>query len=364
VAAQRFPERKPTGFVCAQCQRTVSDRRLQLLMAHVGEWFACETTGCDWLQIRTPQARFEFAPRTVARAHHAWPLRGEPRFLVPEPSEPNSRDEHPGDTTVAGRPNRPSGRAPGAIVTWNLRPVARPVSRDATPLGSRLRASELERNLISVPLPRGSMRGRLARLPGVASLRGYLAGGILVTTLLVLSMVGWSRPAPEVSETPRGSGISGAPEAVLNQRTLESDLALSPASAAVDAPQDSGAAARFEDPSASPAPDAANDPGGEEGGAEAGGDEEAFAEEAFAEEQLAGGPSALVGVVTPPGAYQAASMHQEPSTSAPMIQLVPGGELVHLLGERAVGGGYPWARVRTADGHEGWVIDWAITVLD
>jgi hypothetical protein len=41
-----------SGYVCARCQKPVSKTRAALLYAHRGEWFACETPWCDWVQIR------------------------------------------------------------------------------------------------------------------------------------------------------------------------------------------------------------------------------------------------------------------------------------------------------------------------
>jgi hypothetical protein len=121
----------------------------------------------------------------------------------------------------------------------------------------------------------------------------------------------------------------------------------------VDAPLTESAVAALEDVSA---PATESDP---EEAAEAATEVDAGAEEQDAEE-----PRPLLGIVTPPGGYQAASMHDTPSTSAPMLGLVPGGEAVQLLGSNATGDGYPWVLVRTADGGEGWVIAWAITVSD
>jgi hypothetical protein len=66
------------------------------------------------------------------------------------------------------------------------------------------------------------------------------------------------------------------------------------------------------------------------------------------------------GTTRPPARYRGASLHTRPATSAPLVTMVPAGATVVLLGESTVGSGYRWMRVRTAQGHEGWMIARAI----
>ena len=69
---------EPSGYVCAQCQNPVTTGRLQTMMANPGEWFACETAWCDWVQIRTLRGQFEFSSEANARTNDI-PLCGAPR---------------------------------------------------------------------------------------------------------------------------------------------------------------------------------------------------------------------------------------------------------------------------------------------
>jgi hypothetical protein len=64
--------------------------------------------------------------------------------------------------------------------------------------------------------------------------------------------------------------------------------------------------------------------------------------------------------VRPPGRFRAASLHAQPSTSATTVAMLQAGALIQLLGETVNGGGYTWARIRNADGLEGWLIAAAI----
>jgi hypothetical protein len=73
-----------------------------------------------------------------------------------------------------------------------------------------------------------------------------------------------------------------------------------------------------------------------------------------------GGQPVAVGRVQPPGRLQAASLHVQPSTSASTVTMVRAGTVVELLGETASGSGYTWARIRTPQGLEGWLIAAAI----
>jgi len=75
---KREPEPESSGFVCARCHRPVSKSRTAALYAHRGEWFACETPWCDWVQIRSLRGHVEFSSEEQARTHQI-PLRGEPR---------------------------------------------------------------------------------------------------------------------------------------------------------------------------------------------------------------------------------------------------------------------------------------------
>jgi hypothetical protein len=75
------------------------------------------------------------------------------------------------------------------------------------------------------------------------------------------------------------------------------------------------------------------------------------------------GPVRL-GFAAPPAGYESVSMHVAPSTSAARVTSVPTGEAVQLLGQSATGDGYAWARVRSGDGREGWLIAGALRVPD
>jgi hypothetical protein len=55
---------EPTGFVCAQCQSSLSQERAQ-----PGVWFACESAWCDWVQIRTFRGQLEFCSEADARTN-------------------------------------------------------------------------------------------------------------------------------------------------------------------------------------------------------------------------------------------------------------------------------------------------------
>jgi hypothetical protein len=76
--ARKESQMELSRLACAQCQTPVSKDRFQLLSAHPGQWFACETDYCDWVHVRTYRGQIEFSSQADARVH-AIPLRGEPR---------------------------------------------------------------------------------------------------------------------------------------------------------------------------------------------------------------------------------------------------------------------------------------------
>jgi hypothetical protein len=316
-----FPEPKPSGLICAHCKHPVSEERLRLLRAHTGEWFACETDGCTWVQIRTPRARFEFVAGAVARLHEC-PLQGQPR-RIRAPS-------------LNGGSEQPANRQPGVRGTPVDPPVIleRPASDAVHPASEqesssrRLARSEASTGG-SVPAADAlyASTARRQHRPPISGARGaVLAGAVSILAIVATSGVmgasdRWPTPAALIAihEVVKREGTGTATGEVLGD-----------ARGGVGADTDGvGVEALGSLPAASDPGDDRKDPRG-------------------------------WGWVQPPVGYQSASLHVRPLTSAPLVAFVPSGTTVDLLGETARGSGYVWARVRSAQGIEGWLIAAAI----
>jgi hypothetical protein len=201
-------EHTPSGFYCAGCHQPVSSERLRLLHLNPGLWFACESDWCDWVQIRTHRARFEFASREAARIHDT-PLVGEPRRtesqprLVPDLTEasvsqpflsvePPIRivDDHSTDVHVTDELPRiswsnissPATRHGAVLPTSGMasespEEVAPRASLDRPPVRQPPSPVAIEREVTPRPVP---LRKR----------RGLRRQGLLVVPILVLLIVG------------------------------------------------------------------------------------------------------------------------------------------------------------------------------
>jgi hypothetical protein len=89
---------------------------------------------------------------------------------------------------------------------------------------------------------------------------------------------------------------------------------------------------------------------------ESGGDRDQVAEEA----PVVARDPAVGSAIVRAGPFRGVRLREAPSTSAPIVAIVDNGTAVELLAGSRRANGYPWARIRTSDGQEGWTIATAL----
>jgi Bacterial SH3 domain len=229
-----------------------------------------------------------------------------------------------------------------ATLTARNQAQAPAASQAQAPTAKQIQTSAANQALTAVPAERHSRAGRMLR--GVAMGVGFAAGVAVAAAAVLLLLAGDGPPDLELDEVSR-LAVESTATARINANLAAAGRALpTPASIISDASSTTAgiqqAAAVAVEAPATPPP--------------------TLELTALPAPSPAATPSVRRATIRAPAGFDAAILREGPATTARSLRQLANGTSVDLLDGLAAGDGFTWARARTQDGAEGWVVSTAL----